>query len=70
MKSIERHKLKENDLARSVGQGRDLVETRGRDIYTIVAVAVVALLVVGGYSWWRSSREAKANAFRSETHSG
>ena len=66
MKSTERHKLKENDLARSVGAARDLVSNRQRDIMRLVVVAVVVLAVVGGYSWWRQSRNAKASAALAE----
>ena len=61
MKSIERHKLKQNEFARTVGQARELMETRRRDVGTTAAVIVVALLLAGGYGWWRQSRDAKAN---------
>ena len=62
MKSIERHKLKENEFARSVAHAREVMETRGRDVARIVvAIAVIAAVVVG-YSLWRQSRNAKASA--------
>jgi len=61
MKSIERHKLKENEFARTVAQAREAVEARRRDIVTIATILVVALLAVGGYAWWRHARNAKAN---------
>ena len=62
MKSTERHKLKENDFARSVAQARVTLEQRKRDI-TIVTAAIVALLLgVGAYVVWAQSRDAKANA--------
>jgi TolA-binding protein len=62
MKSTERHKLKENEFARSVAHARGMMETRGRDIgRLLVAVAVIAAVVVG-YSWWRHSRNARASA--------
>ena len=55
MKSTERHKLKENEFARSMAQARIVVEQRRGDV-TRIAVAVIALLpIVGGYAWWRSS---------------
>jgi TolA-binding protein len=62
MKSKERHKLKENEFARSVARARSVVETRMRDITRLVVAAIVILAVVAGYSWWRQSRNAKAAA--------
>lgn len=61
MKSTERHKLKENEFARSMAHARAVMEQRRGDV-TKIAVAVIALLLmVGGYAWWRSAREAAAN---------
>ena len=62
MKSTERHKLKENELARSVAAARDMVATRQRDIVRAVVAVVVILLLVGGYTIWRQSKDAKADA--------
>jgi len=62
MKSKERHKLKENEFARTVSQARDLMQTRGRDFASLAVIAIVAILIAGGYAWWRQSRNAKANA--------
>ena len=61
MKSIERHKLKENEFARSVAQARGVLETRKRDITVVGAVIVVLLMVVAGYVWWTQFRDSKAN---------
>jgi tetratricopeptide (TPR) repeat protein len=62
MKSIERHKLKENQLARSVAAARDMLTTRQGDITRIVVAAVVIIAIVAGYTLWRQSRNAKADA--------
>jgi TolA-binding protein len=62
MKRIERHRLKENEFARSVAHARDAVSARQRDITVTVVVLVVALVAVGGYAWWRQSRAARSNA--------
>jgi TolA-binding protein len=61
MKRTERHKLKENEFARTVEHAREVVAQRQRDIVTVVVAAVVLLVLIGGYSWWRSSRNARAN---------
>lgn len=62
MKSTERHKLKENEFARSVARARDVMETRGRGLGMIAAVVVLAVALIAGYVWWRQSRETKASA--------
>jgi tetratricopeptide (TPR) repeat protein len=62
MKRIERHKLKENEFARSVAHARDVLTERQREITTVIVVAIVALAAVGGYLWWRGARDANANA--------
>ena len=66
MKSTERHKLKENEFARTVAHAREAMQTRGRDVATIVIVVVAAVALAAGYAWWRQSRNAKANAVLAE----
>jgi TolA-binding protein len=61
MKSTERHKLKENEFARTVAQAREVVLTRSGDITKVVAGLLLLIVLVGGYAWWRSTREARAN---------
>ena len=62
MKSSERHKLKENEFARSVSVARDALSTRSRDITRAVVAALVIVAVIAGYTMWRQSRNAKAEA--------
>ena len=62
MKATERHKLKENEFARSVAQARQVVDQRRGDVMKIAMVLIALLVAVGAYAWWRSSREARANA--------
>jgi TolA-binding protein len=62
MKSTERHKLKENEFARSVGVARDALVTRSRDITRAVIAALVIVAIIAGYSMWRQSRNARAEA--------
>jgi len=60
MKSIERHKLKENEFAHTMARTRDMVSQRQREITTTVVVIVAAIVLVGGYFAWRNSRENRA----------
>jgi len=59
MKSQERHKLKENEFARTVGHAREVLANRQRDITWAVAVIVGLLAIVGGYAWWRQSTASR-----------
>lgn len=61
MKSTERHRLKENEFAKSVARAQEIVATRGSDVAKVVVALIVLAAVVGGYALWRSSRQAKAN---------
>jgi TolA-binding protein len=66
MKSTERHKLKENEFARTVAHARDTMQERGGDIARLAVIIVVAIVIAGGYGWWRQARNAKANALLAE----
>jgi TolA-binding protein len=61
MKATERHKLKENEFAKSVEKAKDLVQQRQSQISKIAVALIVLLLAVAGYSWWRSDRDNRAN---------
>jgi TolA-binding protein len=62
MKRQERHKLKENEFARSVAHAQEVFATRKQEILWGVTLAVVLLAIVGGYTWWRQARNARATA--------
>jgi len=61
MKSKERHKLKENEFARTVAHAREMMQTRGRDFATLTVVVLIAVVLALGYGMWRQSRNGKAN---------
>jgi TolA-binding protein len=60
MKSIERHKLKENEFAHTVARTREMVNERPREVATIAIAVTVVALVVGGFFAWKASRDGKA----------
>lgn len=66
MKRTERHKLKENEFARTVAHARETLQQRGRDVGMIVVAIVAALALAAGYGWWRQSRNVKSNALLAE----
>jgi TolA-binding protein len=66
MKATERHKLKENEFARTVANARQVLEERGREFGMVLVAIVLALVAVAGYTWWRQSRTAKATALLAE----
>jgi TolA-binding protein len=59
MKSQERHKLKENAFARTVGHAGEVIATRQRDVAWAVGVILVLLAIVGGYAWWRQAKAGR-----------
>jgi TolA-binding protein len=61
MKSIERHKSKENDFARTMVQAREVLEAQKRNITMTLVAVVVVLAAFGGFMWWRQARNAGAN---------
>ena len=68
MKSTERHKLKENEFARTVTHAREVVETRKRDIGLMATVVAILIAVVAGYLWW--SRAATRRQPRGSPRAG
>ena len=60
MKRKERHHLKENDLAQSIGKAREAIESRQRQITTGAFVIVVIALVFFGFSMWQGRNDARA----------
>jgi TolA-binding protein len=61
MKRTERHKLKENEFARTVAQAQEVFEARKRDLAMGALIAVVLVAVIGGFFLWQRSRAAHAN---------
>ena len=61
MKNIERHKLKENEFARTVGRARHALETRGPAITKVLIALALLVASAGAYMWWQGSQEARGN---------
>lgn len=61
MKRIERHKLKENEFARTVEHARVVLTERRRDVTLGIAVLILMIVGIGGYAAWRSSQQSRAS---------
>ncbi len=61
MKRIERHKLKENEFARTVEHAREVLTERRHGITLALVALVVVIVAIGGYVTWRSSQQSRAN---------
>jgi tetratricopeptide (TPR) repeat protein len=65
MKSIERHRLKENEVALSVTRLRDSFEQYQREITIGIVAVVVLVAAAGGYYYWRGRTDAQARSMLS-----
>ena len=68
MKSTDRHRLKENEFAHTVARTREAVDARKRELTMGVTIAVVVMVVGGGYFTYRNSRDNKATPLLANAH--
>ena len=60
MKRKERHHLKENELAHSIGAARDFVDNRRSQLVGLVIVALVIVAGIFGISMWQRRSNVQA----------
>ena len=60
MKSQERHKLKENEFARTVRHAREALDAHRRDLIWGIIVVLALLASVGAYTSWQQFRTSRA----------
>lgn len=60
MKSQERHKLKENEFARTVRHAREALDAHRRDLIWGIIVVLALLASVGAYTGWQQFRTSRA----------
>jgi TolA-binding protein len=60
VKSIERHKLKEDEFARTVRVSKERFEQHREDFGRLAVAALVVVALAGAYVWWNSARNEKA----------
>jgi tetratricopeptide (TPR) repeat protein len=66
MKREERHHLKENEFAKVVARTSENMRVHSRGVSAAAVLVAVALVLVGGYFFWRSNRQEKAGAMLAE----
>jgi len=66
MKTTERHRLKENDLAYALDQGLGLLGSGRKRALTLLVTLVIVGAVAGGYLFWRARTNAQADALLGE----
>jgi tetratricopeptide (TPR) repeat protein len=62
MKTTERHRLKENELAYALDHGLDVLGTNRSRAFAIIGLAVIVGGALGGYLLWRARTNANAAA--------
>ncbi len=62
MKRSERHHLKENAFAVAMARFQDRAESWGTGLAIAGGVALTAVVLFGGYTWWSQRAEATAGA--------
>jgi hypothetical protein len=66
MKSRERHKLKENELAESLAVARDYLAPRGKQIGGVIVVMVLIVAAIAGITIIRGRTDARAQQLLAE----
>ena len=66
MKRKERHHLKENELAHSIENARDFLETRQRQIAGVIVGVVVVVIAVVGFVVYRQQTQSRGSELLAE----
>lgn len=60
MKTSERHHLKDDEFVHAIDRTRGVLSENRRNISLVGTIVLLAILIVGGYVFWRSARNEKA----------
>jgi predicted negative regulator of RcsB-dependent stress response len=69
MKTAERHRLKDNEVATGLHRAGELWDTNTRLIMQVIGVVAAVALIAGGYWWWDHRRLEQASALLAEARS-
>jgi tetratricopeptide (TPR) repeat protein len=66
MKAKERHRLKENEIAHSIGTARDFLEARGKQVGGVIIVIILIVAAIAGITIIRGRTNAEAQRLLGE----
>jgi TolA-binding protein len=69
MKSIERHRIKEDQFVATLHETFERIEQNRKHVLALVVALVVAAAAVGGFLWWRQQTLGKASAMLADAMS-
>jgi TolA-binding protein len=69
MKSIERHRIKEDQFVATLRETFERIEQNRRQVLTAITALVVAAAAVAGFMWWRQQTAARASALLADAMS-
>ena len=61
MKSIERHRIKEDQFVVTLQETFGRIEQNRKQVLTLGGALVIFAIAVGGFLWWRQQTLAKAS---------
>ena len=59
MKSIERHRIKEDQFVTTLHDTFERIEQNRKQLLTGIVAVVVLAAAVGGFMWWRQQTQAE-----------
>jgi len=69
MKTVERHRLKDNEIAEGLHRAGEVWEQNSRTIVQALGVIAVVAVLATGYWWWQHHRQEQASALLAEARS-
>jgi predicted negative regulator of RcsB-dependent stress response len=69
MKTVERHRLKDNEIAEGLHRAGEVWEQNSRTIVQALGVVALVAVLALGYWWWQNRRLEQASALLAEARS-
>jgi predicted negative regulator of RcsB-dependent stress response len=69
MKTVERHRLRDNEIAEGLHRAGEVWEQNSRTIVQALGVVALVAVLAGGYWWWQNRRLEQASALLAEARS-